>query len=860
MIKNHRRGYDEEIKELEDLLAKQRKIGNQEVISTSLNNVGMIYERRGQYDEAIKRFEESLKINKMIGNQQGISTTLNNVGLIHCDKGEYDEALKRFEDSLKINKVIGDEGSRSKILNNIGVAYNRKGEYDEALKRFEESVQLATELGDLNQLSYALTNVGLSKNYKGEYDAALKKYEESLVIQKKIGDEQGISLTLNNIGLVHYNKGEYDAALKKYEECLIIDRRLGNPRSLSYILNNIGLAYYAKGVYDEALKRFEESLQLANILGDQSIIDNASTNVINAKDKLISYRIATEFVRPNEKGKEIPAEAAAMNEKGKALANSGKFDEAKKYFDKALEIYIQYPEALCNKGLAILERTFEGSDIWNRPFIGNGIVIQDLMVLWEKQDEAIKYFDRAIEIDPTYNNAWYCKIFTLMNFKKFDESLQTYEKAITIDDTILDRIFIKHLQPEEIKLHLISKFFIPTLFENSQLEDIRKWVNKGLEICDKFGFKNERPEFLNLMGQSYYAEANFIEAYNWYIKAIKECSENDPLWNFLHISVTNVLNILGRPKEGDVYLYKVKPELFEVGAGRGYYFRYHILLAESELYRGNYLACLEILDNKLLPELYGCLESPSERLRSLTPDSLKNTLVDAIKISARGSWLKYQAEKYTGKRNLRDLEDAYRKAAEVTKYSTRSREAAIYYEKYEYLLHYVKEDFMKRPKTAKEIKDITSSLFMADLEIGGVAQEAKYAGNQITEADACRLRAECCCLLSLLEKNQGHYLADAEMYALEGLNLYDELRVRSQITDVRINSEINAGFQSVRKVLCFVLLTQGKVSKALAYSEVGKAREIFNEVSVTPVGCDKREELLGTINTINQRILLTGKE
>jgi hypothetical protein len=50
MIKNHRRGhdeeYDEEIKELEDILAKQRKIGNQEVIATSLNDIGMIYERK----------------------------------------------------------------------------------------------------------------------------------------------------------------------------------------------------------------------------------------------------------------------------------------------------------------------------------------------------------------------------------------------------------------------------------------------------------------------------------------------------------------------------------------------------------------------------------------------------------------------------------------------------------------------------------------------------------------------------------------------------------------------------------------------------------------------------------------------
>ena len=46
-------------------------------------------------------------------------------------------------------------------------------------------------------------------------------------------------------------------------------------------------------------------------------------------------------------------EAIELNEKGAALANLGKYDEAIEFFDKALAIEPNYVEASYNKGLAL---------------------------------------------------------------------------------------------------------------------------------------------------------------------------------------------------------------------------------------------------------------------------------------------------------------------------------------------------------------------------------------------------------------------------------------------------------------------------------------------------------------------------
>ena len=65
-----------------------------------------------------------------------------------------------------------------------------------------------------------------------------------------------------------------------------------------------------------------------------------------------------------------------MNNKGISLDNLGKYNEAIEYYDKALEIDPENAEALNNKGVAL----------------------DDL----GKYNEAIEYYDKVLEIDPKH--------------------------------------------------------------------------------------------------------------------------------------------------------------------------------------------------------------------------------------------------------------------------------------------------------------------------------------------------------------------------------------------------------------------------------------------------------------------------
>ena len=90
--------------------------------------------------------------------------------------------------------------------------------------------------------------------------------------------------------------------------------------------------------------------------------------------------------------------------KGSELISSEKYNEAIKAYDKAIEINPHDSLAWYNKGLAL--------DKLN------------------KHEEAMKAYDKAIEIDPRDSTAWYNKGTILGKLGKDDITIEPFDKSI----------------------------------------------------------------------------------------------------------------------------------------------------------------------------------------------------------------------------------------------------------------------------------------------------------------------------------------------------------------------------------------------------------------------------------------------
>jgi tetratricopeptide (TPR) repeat protein len=155
---------------------------------------------------------------------------------------------------------------------------------------------------------------------------------------------------------------------------------------------------------------------------------------------------------------------------GVVLLRLNKLEEAARYFEKTLQLKADYEDAQENLGLILRIRTIfnkknteidleemgtladyarEGELFELAKIIGALMVdvdkekirsLNDLGLTFQAQkkfDEAIKYYDKALEIKPDMFEALANKAFCMMLTDRFDEAYRLYEKSIELKNDFL---------------------------------------------------------------------------------------------------------------------------------------------------------------------------------------------------------------------------------------------------------------------------------------------------------------------------------------------------------------------------------------------------------------------------------------
>lgn len=163
-------------------------------------------------------------------------------------------------------------------------------------------------------------------------------------------------------------------------------------------------------------------------------------NVGDPKDALIYF---------NEALKKNPDSIRALVDKGVAHARSGDLDGAKAIFDQAIKAGEKQGKvdhrAVVNAGIALsiygdpndamvyFDLVIENASIVRQEtlyaaLVNKGVALYEL----EQFDEAIKYYDQALELNPGKLGAIVNKANALQEQGKYDEALKWFEKAYDI--------------------------------------------------------------------------------------------------------------------------------------------------------------------------------------------------------------------------------------------------------------------------------------------------------------------------------------------------------------------------------------------------------------------------------------------
>lgn len=264
-------------------------------------------------------------------------------------------------------------------------------------------------------------------------------------------------------GYAHLGNGEINEAIETYLRGL-----KDNPDNIS-LVNNLAQTYAMVG--DKRSSRHYH-LKLIEIIGSDSSQEmlmlkansllsiNNLTEALEVFEKVISknpqntqalFQISSIYSEKEEYSKSNrylnmildydPDNVLALIRKGVNYLNEENYDNALLYYDRALEISPRHERVIRLKG-ELLKQIGDGDQLDAhirktlkvKPDSPYTLMLKAMQCANEdKEKKAIDLFNRAIAIDPEFDEAYFNKAGFLMLKKRFDEAIDCYRQAFEIN-------------------------------------------------------------------------------------------------------------------------------------------------------------------------------------------------------------------------------------------------------------------------------------------------------------------------------------------------------------------------------------------------------------------------------------------
>ena len=389
---------------------------------------GMVLTSEGKYEEALKCYDKVLSL-KPLHKESLISK-----GNIFLDMDECEKALKCYDELLECEPYNLEIN-----LKKADILYGQE-KYDEAHMAYDRILEIAPD--NLEVISR-----------KGDILYKQEKYDEALPYFDK-------ALKINPEYIKAWiAKGEYLCKQDKFKEAIgCFDKALEIEPADFEVWNSKGLALYRTYNYEESIKCFDKALELDETYSVAWNNKGWSFYCLEKYDDSVKcFNKATEL---------DPSYAEAWSRKGLALYIKKNYKEAIECFDKVLELEADYPgvedkRKSAEKALADEKKREELEKI-----IEEGKKLTGL----GKYSEAIKNYEKAIEIKPDSFDTWYEMGNTLYAQGVYARSQYCYEKALEIIPD--NKVALK--AKEKAQATSTSKFSYILLkqYENGRLCDI----------------------------------------------------------------------------------------------------------------------------------------------------------------------------------------------------------------------------------------------------------------------------------------------------------------------------------------------------------------------------------------------------
>ncbi|MHC4072134.1 MAG: tetratricopeptide repeat protein [Planctomycetota bacterium] len=210
------------------------------------NNLGNSYSDIGNMDSALLAFERAVKINPMLSESRA------NLGNIYLKKDMVNKAIDQYLKALRINP------NDAKTHNNLGNAYTQRDSLIQAVDEYKRSLELDPEFADAHK------NLAIVYSRQERYGRAIGQLNKAIDLNPKDAS------CYSQLGDVYSQMNDYEQAIAQYKKALIVDRNSAEPHY------GLAICYKKLGLVDDEIWQYKQVLAVKpNMLAARVNLGNA---------------------------------------------------------------------------------------------------------------------------------------------------------------------------------------------------------------------------------------------------------------------------------------------------------------------------------------------------------------------------------------------------------------------------------------------------------------------------------------------------------------------------------------------------------------------------------------------------------
>jgi len=210
----------------------------------------LIRQGPGSASQVIEASEQALAIWRELNDQQMISSSLIEIGGAHFLLARHDKASEYARQAVSVARAAGDRGGEEYALFLIANIASSLNQYEQAIQNAEQALHIAREIKDRYYESFFLSQIGFTNYTLGRYQKAAEYYEQALRMAREDRDRRSEGVSLVRLGMVYMGLSQSEKAIEVIDPAVEIFRTLKDRQSEGMALSNLGAAhsYLSHGV------------------------------------------------------------------------------------------------------------------------------------------------------------------------------------------------------------------------------------------------------------------------------------------------------------------------------------------------------------------------------------------------------------------------------------------------------------------------------------------------------------------------------------------------------------------------------------------------------------------------------------